>query len=776
MFGLNTLTFWKQAPGDAVAVRRTRSAGRSRPPRRVSLEVEALEKRELLSANLAPALANLAPAVVSNPNPGQPPVPPGSVQNSIAEPLALLNNYNQFYGRTVQAVSSAMDGQGNLYDFAIDGINNSVLYQEQSSNGNWNGWNSLGGYVTSIKAIANANGEMNLFAIGGGGALYWNSASPSGVWSGWTDLGGYVRSITAALDPFKDLDVFGIGGDDAVYYRAQNPTTNAWSTWTDLGGDVKPVSGDLDKDGALTTSLDAHGNLDVFAIGTNNAAFYRSQSSFYGTWSAWQGIGGSVLSISAVLSTNSGLEVFGDTTSLQAAYASLSSGTGTWSAWTNLGENENVTEPEWLTVQAAVDPHGDTFVYALGTDGSVRYQEANSVGYWGTSWMSPGGNAKAISLTEDTRRGQVDLAVVGSNNAMFSLEGATYQPASGTLFGSGGPSYLDVQQSSLADCWLDAGLAEVAARDPSIITNMFTYEGTATNGGATVGLYKVRFYNALGTAVYVQVDTDLPTTGQYDAQINGVFWPALAEKAYVEATAAGFVESQHSGIDNYDALSFGDAAWSLQAITGKQACGTGSGGINTTAIANAWNQGEFIVLNTNSPNNSSLVQDHVYALVGYNASSNQPFELFNPWGSTATNLSVSVGSTSTGTATVHGYVPTYDGSYYGLFNADATFLKNYFYNDSLTSGAAAMTPERAMTKLAYASSAVTRTHPVDAVFSTTEGHSIANRTQFDHSADWLALAAAGSADRVSAMDVAFLRTVHEGITAGDPLVTDYSSN
>jgi hypothetical protein len=124
--------------------------------------VEALERRELLSATLAPAVAS---------NPNNPPVPPGAVQTSIAEPLALLNNYNQFYGPTVQAVSSAMDGQGNLYDFAI-GSNNAVLYQEQSPNGAWSGWNSLGGYVTSIKAIANANGEMNLFAIGGGGALY----------------------------------------------------------------------------------------------------------------------------------------------------------------------------------------------------------------------------------------------------------------------------------------------------------------------------------------------------------------------------------------------------------------------------------------------------------------------------------------------------------------------------------------------------------------------------------------------------------------------------
>ncbi len=70
-------------------------------------------------------------------------------------------------------------------------------------------------------------------------------------------------------------------------------------------------------------------------------------------------------------------------------------------------------------------------------------------------------------------------------------------PAGVPLFNSGGPSYLDVAaRSEVGDCWLLASLAEVAARDPQDIRNMFTYDGTTVDNGATVGLYTVRFFNS----------------------------------------------------------------------------------------------------------------------------------------------------------------------------------------------------------------------------------------------------------------------------------------
>jgi hypothetical protein len=83
-----------------------------------------------------------------------------------------------------------------------------------------------------------------------------------------------------------------------------------------------------------------------------------------------------------------------------------------------------------------------------------------------------------------------------------------YSNVSGALFGANGPSYLDVQQGAVGDCWLLSSLAEVAARDPQDIRNMFTYAGTTVENGATVGLFNVRLYNN-GTPGSILADTEL---------------------------------------------------------------------------------------------------------------------------------------------------------------------------------------------------------------------------------------------------------------------------
>jgi hypothetical protein len=255
-------------------------------------------------------------------------------------------------------------------------------------------------------------------------------------------------------------------------------------------------------------------------------------------------------------------------------------------------------------------------------------------------------------------------------------EAATgYTPVSAPLFGPAGPSYLDVVQGNLGDCWLVASLAEVAAQDPADITSMFTYEGTTVENGATVGLYSVRFYNSAGVAEYVTVDTELPSGGGYYDQVGDNLWAALAEKAYAQANGLGIVTSASEGSDSYNALNVGDPTWALSAITGKP---TSDFSINPTNIAAAWNAGQLIVLNTTTPASPYIVPSHSYAVVGYNASSSQPFQLYNPWG---------IGSGDWALATYNGQ------QVYGLFNTNATFVAQNFSDQCIGTGAAAETDE-----------------------------------------------------------------------------------
>jgi hypothetical protein len=89
------------------------------------------------------------------------------------------------------------------------------------------------------------------------------------------------------------------------------------------------------------------------------------------------------------------------------------------------------------------------------------------------------------------------------------------------------------------------------------------------------------------------------------------------------------------------------------------------------AVAIAWNAGDLVVLCTGTPSSSFIVGNHCYAVVGYNASSGQPFEVFNPWGTQS-----------------KGYAPgTYNGKpAYGLFTADAAFMMQNFTGQSIGTG------------------------------------------------------------------------------------------
>jgi len=120
-----------------------------------------------------------------------------------------------------------------------------------------------------------------------------------------------------------------------------------------------------------------------------------------------------------------------------------------------------------------------------------------------------------------------------SGTSPFSV---SYSNSSSPVFGSSGPSMNDINQGDLGDCYLLSSLAEVACKNPSVISSMITSNGNNT--------YGVRFC-VNGVADYVTVNTALADGGSIFNSATDI-WASLAEKAYAELQAGGVVTGNYS--------------------------------------------------------------------------------------------------------------------------------------------------------------------------------------------------------------------------------------
>jgi len=97
------------------------------------------------------------------------------------------------------------------------------------------------------------------------------------------------------------------------------------------------------------------------------------------------------------------------------------------------------------------------------------------------------------------------------------------------LFSAGGPSPKDVAQGQVGDCWFLASLAEVAQRDPSVITNSIHQRADGT--------YDVLFHTSATTTIDEHVDGKLPEDVYGNLEYaklgeGGCTWVAMIEKAF----------------------------------------------------------------------------------------------------------------------------------------------------------------------------------------------------------------------------------------------------
>jgi hypothetical protein len=296
------------------------------------------------------------------------------------------------------------------------------------------------------------------------------------------------------------------------------------------------------------------------------------------------------------------------------------------------------------------------------TDDVVFGNSANAKWNGGSATASALGNLTATSSQTvvdeligkwflGTDLPSTSVAALGQSNM-----NPTYQPTTLPLYGaSGSPSYKDVNQGYVGDCYFVAALGETALQDPSKIESMISSNGNGT--------YSVDF-NINGAADYVTVNDELPTmasasypNGSNLEFANGsVAWVGLIEKAYAELNEQTNVP--HGGELNTAGNAYEDIAGGNQdgliEITGQSVdtytptSAMSAAALKTlaTTLGADFSAGGELLVATPGNSTGNLVSSHMFEVIGVNAATGT-LTLQNPWNTANSDASIAMTFTET---------------------------------------------------------------------------------------------------------------------------------
>jgi hypothetical protein len=194
--------------------------------------------------------------------------------------------------------------------------------------------------------------------------------------------------------------------------------------------------------------------------------------------------------------------------------------------------------------------------------------------------------------------------------------------ASHPLF-SGTPTYNDIRQGSVGDCYYLASLASLADTDPDAIRQMIVSLGDGT--------FAVRFYRN-NQEVYVRLDADLPIysgTSLSYAKLtpDNEIWVALAEKAYCYF---------RYGENSYESISGGWMSTVYQEVTNKTSTTVWTGGSAASlasSMATSLAAGHPITAGSYASPPSPIVGGHAYQVKAVEGTGDSAIvTVYNPWG------------------------------------------------------------------------------------------------------------------------------------------------
>ena len=279
--------------------------------------------------------------------------------------------------------------------------------------------------------------------------------------------------------------------------------------------------------------------------------------------------------------------------------------------------------------------NGDDLLISIGGGGDRVYGEAGTDSFWvdgsdtvadASAAETAAGNVHRVTqFYQPTRLPAVSLEIAGQNFTDPSLTAYAkgYTNFSSQPLFTAAPTYNDIRQGALGDCYYVASLAAIADTNPNAIGQMMTALGDGT--------YAVRFFRN-GQPVYVRVDGDLPvysgTSLAYEKMSpTGEIWAPIAEKAY-----AYF----RTGANSYGSI---EGGWMADVCT--QVTNRPTQTMYTTAtdpqlynfMSGAIAGGRAATLGSRSNASGPIVGSHAYMVKSVQTVSGQMLvTVYNPWG------------------------------------------------------------------------------------------------------------------------------------------------
>jgi hypothetical protein len=184
--------------------------------------------------------------------------------------------------------ATVRNANGQLQVFARAG-NGAVVTSLQDQNGDWGAWVSLGGSIIGEPVvIRGSGGKLHLLAIGADTSVVQlqELSAGSNTWTGFLSLGaGDVRSLSVAVSGGV-ATVVSRTGNGAVFTQSQaSAGSTSWTGWASLN--FRAVN-----DPRLV--VNNAGNVEAIAVGTDNALWRSVRTGT--TWSAWAPVGASAAS------------------------------------------------------------------------------------------------------------------------------------------------------------------------------------------------------------------------------------------------------------------------------------------------------------------------------------------------------------------------------------------------------------------------------------------------------------------------------------------------